>query len=60
MAYTDKEVVSTDFIHDSHSCVFDSDAGIALNDKVSKAMFFVCCADKKGEKKVCQAHRLVR
>ncbi len=34
MAYTDKEVVSTDFIHDSHSCVFDSDAGIALNDKV--------------------------
>jgi glyceraldehyde 3-phosphate dehydrogenase len=36
MAYTDKEVVSTDFIHDSHSCVFDSDAGIALNDKFVK------------------------
>jgi hypothetical protein len=36
MAYTDKEVVSTDFIHDSHSCVFDADAGIALNDKFVK------------------------
>jgi glyceraldehyde 3-phosphate dehydrogenase len=36
MAYTDKEVVSSDFIHDSHSCVFDADAGISLNDKFVK------------------------
>lgn len=36
MAYTDKEVVSSDFIHDSHSCIFDADAGIALNDNFVK------------------------
>ncbi|CAG9315440.1 unnamed protein product [Blepharisma stoltei] len=27
----DEEVVSSDFIHDSHSCIFDVKAGIALN-----------------------------
>jgi len=31
LAVTDEEVVSTDFIHDSHSCIFDVRAGIALN-----------------------------
>jgi len=31
MAVVDDEVVSSDFIHDSHSCVFDVKAGIALN-----------------------------
>jgi len=36
LAYTDKEVVSTDFIHDSHSCVFDADAGISLNEHFVK------------------------
>lgn len=36
MGYTDQEVVSTDFIHDSHSSVFDADAGIALNDHFVK------------------------
>jgi len=28
---TDEEVVSIDFIHDSHSCIFDAKAGIALS-----------------------------
>ena len=36
MGYTDKELVSTDFIHDSHSCIFDSTAGISLNDNFVK------------------------
>jgi len=31
MYYTEDEVVSTDFIHDSHSCIFDAKAGIMLN-----------------------------
>jgi len=31
LAYTTDEVVSTDFIHDSHSSIFDAKAGIALN-----------------------------
>jgi glyceraldehyde 3-phosphate dehydrogenase len=31
LAVTDEEVVSSDFIHDSHSCIFDVKAGIALN-----------------------------
>lgn len=29
--YTEDEVVSSDFIGDSHSCIFDAKAGIALN-----------------------------
>jgi len=36
MGYTDKDVVSTDFIHDSHSSTFDAGAGIALNDHFVK------------------------
>jgi glyceraldehyde 3-phosphate dehydrogenase len=36
MEYTDEEVVSTDFIHDSASCIFDAGSGIALNDRFFK------------------------
>lgn len=36
MGYTDHEVVSGDFIQDSHSSIFDEKAGIALNDKFVK------------------------
>jgi len=36
MAYTDEEVVSSDFVHDSHSCIFDAKAGIALSDTFVK------------------------
>jgi len=31
MGYTEEEVVSSDFIHDSRSCIFDANAGIALS-----------------------------
>lgn len=31
LAYTEDEVVSTDFISDPHSCIFDADACIELN-----------------------------
>lgn len=31
MAYTDEEVVSTDFIHSQYSCIFDAEACIGLN-----------------------------
>jgi len=34
--YTDEELVSTDFLHDSRSSIFDAKAGIALNDKFVK------------------------
>lgn len=40
MQYTDREVVSSDFIHDSHSCTFDASAGIALNDNFVKLIAF--------------------
>jgi len=36
MGYTEDEVVSSDFIGDSHSSIFDAKAGIALNDKFVK------------------------
>jgi len=36
IGYTEDEVVSSDFIHDSHSCVFDASAGISLNDNFCK------------------------
>ena len=36
LAYTEDEVVSSDFIHDTHSSIFDAGSGIELNDKFFK------------------------
>jgi glyceraldehyde 3-phosphate dehydrogenase len=36
LAYTSDEVVSSDFIHDSHSSIFDAGSGIELNSKFFK------------------------
>ena len=36
IAYTEDAVVSSDFIGDSHSCIFDATAGIMLNPKFVK------------------------
>ena len=36
LAYTDDEVVSSDFIHDSHSSIFDAGSGIELNKRFFK------------------------
>ena len=36
LAYTDDEVVSTDFVHDAHSSIFDAGAGIELNSRFFK------------------------
>lgn len=36
LAYTEDEVVSSDFIHDSHSSIFDAGAGIELNERFFK------------------------
>jgi len=36
LGYTDEEVVSTDFLSDTHSSVFDAKAGISLNDNFVK------------------------
>jgi len=36
LAYTDEMVVSSDFIGDTHSSIFDSKAGISLNDNFVK------------------------
>jgi glyceraldehyde 3-phosphate dehydrogenase len=36
MGYTDEELVSSDFLHDSRSSIFDEKAGISLNDKFVK------------------------
>ncbi|MDL2225390.1 type I glyceraldehyde-3-phosphate dehydrogenase [Eubacteriales bacterium OttesenSCG-928-M02] len=36
MAYTEDAVVSTDFITDPHTCIFDAEAGISLNDNFVK------------------------
>merc|ERR1712100_63293 len=36
LAYTDEDVVSTDFIGDAHSSIFDAKAGIALDDNFVK------------------------
>lgn len=33
MGYTEEAVVSSDFVHDSRSCIFDASAGLVLNDK---------------------------
>jgi glyceraldehyde 3-phosphate dehydrogenase len=36
LAYTKDEVVSTDFIHDNHSSIFDAGSGIGLNSRFFK------------------------
>src|SRR6266498_1973494 len=36
LGYTDDEVVSTDFIHDRHSSIFDAGSGIGLNKRFFK------------------------
>jgi glyceraldehyde 3-phosphate dehydrogenase len=36
LAYTSDEVVSTDFIHDQHSSIFDAGSGIELNSRFFK------------------------
>ena len=36
MGYTEEPVVSSDFIHDSRTSIFDASAGIMLNDKFVK------------------------
>jgi glyceraldehyde 3-phosphate dehydrogenase len=36
LAYTDEEVVSSDFIHDSHSSIFDAGSGMELNNRFFK------------------------
>jgi len=36
MSWTDEDMVSTDFIHDPHTSIFDVKAGIALNDNFVK------------------------
>ena len=36
LAYTDEPVVSTDFLGDTHSAIFDSTAGLALNPRFYK------------------------
>ena len=36
LAYTEDEVVSSDFLGDTHSSIFDSKAGISLNDNFVK------------------------
>lgn len=43
MAYTEDEVVSSDFIGDSHSCIFDAAAGISLNKNFVKLIAWVSC-----------------
>ena len=36
LAYTTDEVVSTDFVHDTHSSIFDAGSGIGLNSRFFK------------------------
>ncbi|MGI5936053.1 MAG: type I glyceraldehyde-3-phosphate dehydrogenase [Oscillospiraceae bacterium] len=36
MGYTEEDVVSSDFITDPRTCIFDANAGIALNDRFVK------------------------
>ena len=38
LGYTDEQVVSSDFIGDSRTSIFDADAGIALNDNFVKVV----------------------
>jgi glyceraldehyde-3-phosphate dehydrogenase/erythrose-4-phosphate dehydrogenase len=37
LAYTDDEVVSSDFIHDKNSSIFDAGSGIELNKPLLQA-----------------------
>ena len=34
--YVDEDVVSTDFLGDTHTCIFDARAGLALNERFVK------------------------
>jgi glyceraldehyde 3-phosphate dehydrogenase len=36
LAYTEDEVASSDFIHDTHSSIFDGGSGIELNSRFFK------------------------
>lgn len=36
LGYTEDLVVSSDFIGDTHSCIFDAQAGLALNETFVK------------------------
>lgn len=36
LGYTEDDVVSSDFIHDTHSSIFDAGSGIELNDRFFK------------------------
>lgn len=36
LGYTEEQVVSTDFVGDTHSSIFDADAGIQLSDTFVK------------------------
>lgn len=36
IAYTDEQVVSTDFVGNTHSCIFDGDACVALTNTFVK------------------------
>ena len=38
LAYTEDSVVSSDFIHDAHSAIFDANAGLALNENFIKVV----------------------
>ncbi len=38
LAYTDEEVVSSDFIGNDHASIFDAGAGISLNDNFVKVV----------------------
>ena len=38
LAYTEEAVVSSDFIGDTHSSIFDAEAGIELNDRFFKVV----------------------
>ncbi|MCY1535986.1 Glyceraldehyde-3-phosphate dehydrogenase A [compost metagenome] len=38
LGYTEEEVVSSDFIGNSHASIFDAGAGIALNDNFVKVV----------------------
>ena len=38
LAYTDEDVVSSDFLGDEHTAIFDAKAGIALNDHFVKVV----------------------